>query len=98
MAVSFVLSVASCASVGSSSRVADTQAGLPEPTLTEVRPEAAEESASDDGRICRREIVTGTHRRVRVCTTREQREASRESARELLRDTVREPAFIGREE
>ncbi len=51
----------------------------------------------DDGIICRKEAVTGTYRRVRVCTTREQREASRESARELLRDVSRSAAPVSSE-
>ena len=59
---------------------------------------AAEEDEEDDeGLICRRESVVGTHRRVRICTTREQREAMRESSREVIRDIARNRGVLGPE-
>jgi hypothetical protein len=43
------------------------------------------ESKSDDQQmICRKEVVTGTHRKRRVCRTVEQRRADSESAHEAL--------------
>lgn len=59
--------------------------------------DAAAKPDADEGVICRKVEVTGSHRRVRVCTTRAQREAARDSARELLQDTNRERAGLGRE-
>jgi hypothetical protein len=77
----------------------DDQAG--NQTNDQVDNQVSEPSAAaaddDDGIICRKEAVTGTYRRVRVCTTREQREASRESARELLRDVSRSAAPVSSE-
>lgn len=49
---------------------------------------AETETDGDDGLICRREIVTGSHRRVRVCATRAQREEARDSSREFVRDRM----------
>lgn len=63
----------------------------------DVDSDAAPKADDDDGVICRKVEVTGSHRRVRVCTTRAQREAARDSARELLQDTNRERAGLGRE-
>lgn len=65
-------------------RVAESQTG-------------AEEGDNDEGLICRRESVVGTHRRVRICTTRAQREAMRESSRELILDITRPRGALGPE-
>jgi hypothetical protein len=43
----------------------------------------------DEGIVCRRESVTGTHRRVRICTTRAEREAARDAAQETMREAGR---------
>lgn len=51
--------------------------------------------ADDEGLICRREIVTGSHRRVRVCTTAAQRRGMRESARDVTRDVTRSTGLSG---
>ena len=59
--------------------------------------ERADEQDDDEGIICRRENVLGTHRRIRVCTTREQREAMRESSREVIRDVTRSRGDLGPE-
>ena len=56
-----------------------------------------DEGADDEGLVCRRESVVGTHRRIRVCTTREQREATRMSAQELIRDVSRNRGVLGPE-
>ena len=54
-------------------------------------------SGDDDGVICRREVVTGSHRRVRVCTTRAQREAARDSNRSVITEVMRSGGDFGRE-
>ncbi len=51
----------------------------------------------DAGVICRRESVTGTHRRIRICTTAAEREAMREASRELIRDVTRPGGDFGTE-
>lgn len=58
---------------------------------------AAEAGDADEGVICRRESVTGSHRQVRVCTTRAQRDAARESARETIREIGRPVGGLGPE-
>jgi hypothetical protein len=55
------------------------------------------EQAGDEGVICRRESMTGTHQRVRICTTRAQRDAMRNSARETIRDVTRPGGNFGNE-
>ena len=55
------------------------------------------EPDSDDGVICRRESVVGTHRRIRICTTRAEREAMRNSSREVIRDITRPGGDFGNE-
>lgn len=61
--------------------------------------EAAEQAAAaaDEGIICRRESTVGTHQRVRICTTRAEREAAREAAQEVLRDTSRSQGVLATE-
>jgi len=69
--------------------------GIVDPALAQAKesPPATEAPPdNDEGLICRRETVTGSHRRVRVCTTQAQRDAARESSREFMRDVVRPPA------
>lgn len=51
----------------------------------------------DEGIICRRESTVGTHRRIRICTTRAEREAMRESSREVIRDITRPGGDFGLE-
>ena len=53
-----------------------------------ARSDEADED-EDIGLICRRESVVGTHRRVRICTTREQRDAMREASVEAIRNITR---------
>jgi hypothetical protein len=72
---------------GAASAVAETRVATEEDAAAE----------DDEGLICRREIVTGTHRRIRVCTTAAEREAMRESSRDVLRDISRSRAPLGPE-
>jgi hypothetical protein len=64
---------------------------------TDQETTASATDEDDEGLICRREAVTGSHRRVRICTTREQREAMRASSAEVLRDVTRNRAPLGPE-
>ena len=48
--------------------------------------EAEAEKSAEEGLVCRREAVTGTHRRIRVCYTPEQLREIREGSQEALRD------------
>ncbi len=91
-----LLVIATLVSACASDRAALAAIEPLEKTLAAEAATASEEFEGPDV-ICRREIVTGTHRRVRVCTTREQRRRSREAAQEVLRDVVRPQAFIGSE-
>ena len=58
---------------------------------------AQAEGGDDEGLICRRESVTGTHRRVRICTTAAQREAMRNASTEVIRDISRNRGRLGPE-
>ncbi|HEY5665973.1 MAG TPA: hypothetical protein VIV64_04565 [Gammaproteobacteria bacterium] len=65
---------------------------------TSARVATAEESdGNDEGIVCRRESVTGTHRRVRICTTRAERELAREAAQETIREAGRMQGPLGAE-
>lgn len=63
----------------------------------EAERQAAAGNQEDDGIVCRRESVVGTHRTVRICTTAAEREAARQSAREVMRDVTRSVGTAGRE-
>ena len=61
---------------------------------------AARTEAEDDdgGLVCRRQTILGTHQRRRVCTTRAEREAMRESTTESLGDVFGPQRVGGPEE
>lgn len=68
--------------------------GITAPALAPAQENAAEPeqaAEADEGVICRRVIVTGSHRRVRVCTTQAERDAARDASREFMQDNVRVP-------
>jgi len=53
--------------------------------------------AANNGVVCRRETVLGSHKRVEVCTTQAEREAARASAREVVLDVTRSQGVLGPE-
>ncbi|MDX1563223.1 MAG: hypothetical protein R3305_09865, partial [Gammaproteobacteria bacterium] len=79
----------------------DRTEAAPEAKAENEQPESAQASpadsadaapAAEDGEeelICRREQVTGTHRRVRRCYSPAQLEEQREQARDFLRNRPR---------
>jgi len=56
------------------------------------------ELAVDEGIICRRETIIGSHRRVRICTTRAERDATREAAQEVMRERTPSPVILGQDQ
>ncbi len=70
------------------------QAELTEPATDAIVVVANEEPVEGSGIICRREIVSGSHFRRKVCMTAEQREAMQRSAQELMRDKLQTPATV----
>ena len=69
------------------------------------REREAEEAANErlaaereeDGVVCRKEAVTGSHRRIEVCSTAAEREAMRNSARDVITDVTRSRGNLGPE-
>lgn len=57
--------------------------------------QAAAEKSAETGLVCRREIVTGSHRRIERCYTHEQLRAMRQGSQEAMRDR-RSPAAAPR--
>jgi hypothetical protein len=92
-----ILAATACASNLGSSNGATARVEPAEAASVAAVAATSTGSGEDGGLICRKEIVSGSHFRRKVCTTREQREAMRKSADELLRDVVREPSFVGTE-
>lgn len=74
---------------------AATPATGSDPSAATAVASVSDKSAKDEGVICRRETVTGSHFPVRVCTTRKQREETRRASQDLLRDTLRQPTSTG---
>lgn len=68
-----------------------------QPAATETTaPAPASDKAADkkkDGVICRREIPTGSHFPVKVCTTAEQRKAER-SQTQRAQETLQRPSEV----
>jgi len=75
----------------------DAEREAREAATAAAAPAAADSGDDDEGIICRRESVIGSHQRVRICTTRAEREASREAARDVLRDVSRPRGDFGTE-
>ena len=64
----------------------DVAASVAEATATA---EASAAASSEDELICERIQETGTHRRVRRCYTRAERDRMRQESQELIRDVGR---------
>jgi len=86
-------STATASASGSAAQGAATaEAAAADASTVELQ--AASDESSDDDLVCRREQVTGTHRRIRRCYTRAQRDSMREESQRLMRDEFREPAVV----